>query len=181
MAGFDEVYLDSQFENGSDGTVYENEVYRWATTTVDGNPESLKRAGGLGDPNGYLNIEFGDYGDDKETYRWNNLIVNNRTRDDYSEIIQLNKALSLSGDELDAATQQIMDVDQWMRTAAYQGARGSGRCLLHGFEHSQLPPLHATRWQGLIPSLGLGFVLPTGHASLVDRRWPAVTRRSFAG
>ena len=132
---YDEVYLDSQFENGSDGTVYENEVYRWATTTVDGNPESLKRAGGLDDPNGYLNIEFGDYGDDKETYRWNNLIVSNRTRDDYDAIIQLNKALSLSGEELDAATQQVMDVDQWMRTSGLSSARGSGRCLLHGLEH----------------------------------------------
>ena len=40
MAGFDEVYLDSQFENGSDGTMYEYEVLRWATSTVDGDPES---------------------------------------------------------------------------------------------------------------------------------------------
>ena len=92
MAGYDDIYLDSQYAHGSEGTVYEYEVLRWATTTVDGNPESLKRAGSLNDPNGYLNLDFRDLGDDKEAYRWTNLIVSNRTRDDYSAIIALHKA-----------------------------------------------------------------------------------------
>lgn len=44
IAGFDDIYLDSQFEDGSDGTLFEYEVYRWATTTADGTPEGVKRA-----------------------------------------------------------------------------------------------------------------------------------------
>ncbi len=124
MAGFDEVYLDSQFENGSEGNLYEYEVIRWATSTVDGNPESLKRAGGGGAPNGFSAVEIQDLGDDKEAYRWTNLLVNNRTRDDFDSIIQMGKAFSQSGADLYAATQQILDIDQWMRTAAYQSLTG---------------------------------------------------------
>jgi hypothetical protein len=120
MAGFDDVYLDSQFENGSEGTEYEFEVIRWSTTTVDGNPESLKRGGGLDDPNGYVNVEFRDLGDDKEYYRWTNLIVSNRTRDDYDSIIALHKAITAADANLEAATNEVMDIDQWMRTAAFQ-------------------------------------------------------------
>jgi hypothetical protein len=124
MAGFDEVYLDSQFENGSDGNLYEYEVIRWATTTVDGNPESLKRAGGGGAPNGYSAVEIQDLGEDKEAYRWTNLLLNNRTRDDFDSIIQMGQAFSQTGTGLYAATQQILDIDEWMRTAAYQSLTG---------------------------------------------------------
>jgi hypothetical protein len=99
-------------------------VIRWSTTTVDGDPESLKRGGGLDDPNGYTNVEFRDLGDDKESYRWTNLIVSNRTRDDFDSIIALHRALGAGNDELEAATNEIMDIDQWMRTAAFQALFG---------------------------------------------------------
>lgn len=120
MSGFDDIYLDSQFDNGSDGTVYEYEVIRWPTTTVDGKPESLKRAGGLDDPNGYANIDFRDLGDNKESYRWTNLIVSNRTRDDYDSIIAFHRAMSATGEAFEPAISAVVDVDQWMRTSAYQ-------------------------------------------------------------
>ena len=132
MAGFDEVYLDSQFENGSDGTLYEYEVPRWAINTLDGNPESLKLAGTLGAPNGFANVEIQDLGDDKEAYRWTNLIVSNRTRDDYRSIIQMGKAFSAEGDELFTATRDILDIDQWMRTAAYQSLLGPSDAYFTG-------------------------------------------------
>ena len=133
IAGFDEVYLDSQFAGGSDGTVYEYEVIRWATTTVDGDPESLKRAGGLGAPNGYAAVAIQDLGDDKEDYRWNSLIVSNRTRDDYDSIIAMGKAMSLSGSALDEASRAAMDVDEWMRTLAFQSLVGPADAGIHNF------------------------------------------------
>lgn len=120
MAGYDSLYLDTQFENGSDGTIYEYEVIRWPTTTIDGNPESLKRAGGLTDPNGYANIDFKDQGNNKEIYRWTNLILSNRTRDDYDSILALHKAMSATTDLLKDATDKVLDTDQWMRVSAYQ-------------------------------------------------------------
>lgn len=128
MAAFENVYLDSQFENGSDGTLYEYEVIRWTMATIDRDPESLKRAGG----GGYANIDFSDYGSEKEAYRWVNLIVSNRTRDDYDSIIALNQALSFRDDRFDQATREIMDIDQWMRTAAYQALVGPGDAYFTG-------------------------------------------------
>ena len=79
-----------------------------------------------------MNVEFQDLGDDKESYRWTNLIVSNRTRDDYSRIIELGKALDRSGVALARATQQVMDVDQWMRAAAYQSLVGAADAYFTG-------------------------------------------------
>jgi hypothetical protein len=131
LAGFDGIYLDSQFDNGNDGTVYEFEVFRWATTTVGG-PEGLKRAGGGGDPNQYANIPFADFGDEKEDYRWHCLITTNRSRDDYSIVIPFLKAFVLSGSELDRAAPEVMDLDSVLRTLAYQSLVGPTDCTYTG-------------------------------------------------
>jgi hypothetical protein len=132
LAAFDDIYLDSQFENGSEGPVFEYEVYRWATTTIDGNPESPKRAGGLGAPNGYLNIPFSDLGDDKEDYRWHTLITNGRTGDDYGTIMPFLKAFSQTGADLEESAAQVMDLDSMMRTLAYQTLVGPGDSTFTG-------------------------------------------------
>ena len=42
FSGFDSDYLDAQFENGSEGPMFEIEVLRWNAATVDGKPESQK-------------------------------------------------------------------------------------------------------------------------------------------
>lgn len=120
MAAFEDIYLDSQFQNGSDGTEYEFEVIRYASSTVDGKQESAKNPGGPG----YVNIDIQNMGPDKENYRWLFLITNQRTRDDYSRLMPLAQAFSLSGGQLDEATRQVMDVDEWMRTFALQSLGG---------------------------------------------------------
>ena len=45
-ARYDDVFLDSQYENGSQGTRFKFELIYYSTLTVDGNPESLKLAPG---------------------------------------------------------------------------------------------------------------------------------------
>ena len=120
MAAFEDSYLDSQFKNGSDGTEYEFEVIRYASSTVDGRPESAKNPGGPG----YVNLDIQNFGPDKENYRWLFLITNQRTRDDYSRLIPFAQAFSLAGGQLDEATRQVMDVDEWMRTFALQSLGG---------------------------------------------------------
>ncbi|KKL66601.1 hypothetical protein LCGC14_2143350, partial [marine sediment metagenome] len=128
LAGFDDIYLDSQFsevrrpevDGGSDGTEYEFEGLYWPTSTVDGNPESLK----LPQPSRWNPIDIQDSGDDEEAYRWRFLIKNNRVRDDFSQLIEFSKTFSLFGAELDVATRGVMDVDQWMRTFAHQSLAG---------------------------------------------------------
>jgi hypothetical protein len=122
MAGYDELFLDEQYENGSDGSSYEFEVIRWATTTVDGNPQSVKNSAQSG--NGYDNVDFQNLGEDKEDYRWLFLLGNNRTQDDYSRLIPAVKTFSLTGAALDAAVEQTLDVDQWMRVFALSSLGG---------------------------------------------------------
>ena len=122
MAGYDEVFLDEQYENGSDGNSYEFEVIRWATSTVDGNPQSIKNSAQSG--NGYDNVDLQNLGNDKEDYRWLFLLGNNRTRDDFSQLIPALKTFSLTGTALDAAVEQTLDVDQWMRVFALNALGG---------------------------------------------------------
>ena len=122
MAAFDDVYLDSQYDKGSEGNVYEFEVYRWHGSTVDGNPESSKNPASRGN---YRNVDIQDLGDSKEFYRWLLLKVNNRDRDDYDAVMAFAKGLSLEGSALDAASRRTMDMDSCMRTLAYASLVGA--------------------------------------------------------
>jgi hypothetical protein len=133
MAAFDELYLDSQFDNGSDGSMYEFEVFRFSSTTAGGGVEGIKLPGP-----GYVNLDMADYGDDKEAYRWLFLLVNNRARDDYSRIIPVAKAFSLTATNLDLRTQELMDVDEWMRAFAYESLLGVGDAYFTGGNHHNL-------------------------------------------
>ena len=133
MAGFDELYLDSQFDSGSDGAMFEFEVFRFSSTTAGGGVEGIKLPG-----SGYVNLDIADYGDDKETYRWLFLLGNNRTHDDYSRIIPMAKAFSLTSSNLDLRTQELMDVDQWLRTFAYESLLGVGDAYFTGGNHHNL-------------------------------------------
>ena len=100
-----------------------------------GDSESLKLT-----PNSVLGVEIADMGDDKEAYRWNFLIKGQRQRDDFSQIIRLGKTLDLrgsdNGGELDIASQQAMDVDQWLRTFAYLSLGGVNDTYHQGLPHN---------------------------------------------
>jgi hypothetical protein len=121
LAGFDEVYLDSQFQNGSNGDMAEFEVLRWNTTTVDGNPESFKLPG---PNNGFDNLDLQDWGNDKEAYRWNILKVNHRDVDNWDSMIALEKLFSQSGANFVAGANQKLDLESCLRSLAYQSLLG---------------------------------------------------------
>lgn len=113
LAGFGDEYLSSQYENGGDGAAFEKEL-TYIPSTTTGGPEGFKI------PQPYrhpveLNTDIADYGDDEDVYRVHWLTENHRDADDYSRIIDLNQAFGLTGAALDAATSEIMDVDQWLR------------------------------------------------------------------
>ncbi len=115
LARYDDVYLDEQFADGSDGLLFKMVSIPYAAATVDGNPESLK--------DGYARGSIGccdiaDLGDSKEAYRVRFLLRSNRARDNYDRIVDLNQAFSLTGNALQTALDEILDVDQWMRTFA---------------------------------------------------------------
>ena len=66
----------------------------------------------------------------------NFVLKNNRDRDDFERIIDLGKAFSESGLALDQATQQVMDVDQWMRTMSLHSLTGGADTYNMGLAHN---------------------------------------------
>ncbi|HXJ59861.1 MAG TPA: lamin tail domain-containing protein [Verrucomicrobiae bacterium] len=120
-SAFDADYLDAQFQDGSQGPMFEIEVLRWLLATVDGAPESLKQVGNESGGTAYHNQEVQNYGENKESYRWMFLQANRRTVDDYAPVLNLARTFSMSGGAaFDAQAGQVLDVDEWLRVMAYQ-------------------------------------------------------------
>ncbi|MEO8351549.1 MAG: lamin tail domain-containing protein, partial [Chthoniobacteraceae bacterium] len=132
LASFDAEYLDSQYPNGNDGQMFEFEVLRWNLATVDGNPESPKQPGNEGAGTGYANLEVRDWGNDQEAYRWNTLQVMHRDADDFSRIIAAEKLFSQSGAAFVNNAVAQLDVDEWLRTMAYQSLVGPADAVYTG-------------------------------------------------
>lgn len=131
MARYDDAFLDAQYENGAQGTLYEFELIYYSQNTVDGNPQSLKLP-----PNNVLAIDFTNMGDDKEAYRWNYLIKNNRAADDYSRVIDMAKTFSLGSSVFETAIEDVIDVDEWMRVFAFESLGGVGDTYNQGLAHN---------------------------------------------
>jgi hypothetical protein len=129
MARYNDVFLDSAFEDGGDGTLFKLELIYYPSN-ADGNGYKIPQ------PDGVIGADIRDWGDDKEVYRWNFLIRNNRSRDDYRQFIQMSKAFSAPTSQLDAATAAIMDVDEWMRVFAVYALTGIGDTYSFGNNHN---------------------------------------------
>ena len=130
-------YWDGLFPKEEEsGTLFNLELHYSPTTTDTGGPEGLK----IGRPFTHTkgNYRLLDRGNDKEPYRWGFQIRSARDRDDYSPLIALNQAIgNLSGSELKTALDELIDVDQWMRTFAMLSLNGTddifGRIWEHNF------------------------------------------------
>lgn len=145
MARFGNIWKASSFENGNDGTTFELEIIYHPTSTIDGDPQSLKSS-----YNKVLDIRSFDLGTDKEAYRHNFLIKNNTIKDDYSAIIATGAAMSNS-ENLLAATNAVMDVDNWLRVMAFQALTTTidsynNRGLAHNMRIYERPSDHKTMW-----------------------------------
>ena len=91
---YEDNFLSEQFPGNDGGTEFELELIYYPTANVTpGDVESLK----VPSNDLVVGYDFSNRGDDKENYRWVNLIKNNRAADDYSDMIAFNKTLSLSG------------------------------------------------------------------------------------
>jgi hypothetical protein len=123
LARYTDVFLDDQYNNGSDGTVFEYElVYQLNPPTDTGTPEGNK----VPNPDSVVGTAIRDMGDNKEAYRWTMLIKNNEDRDDYSRIIQFCKAMQLTGTNFIAQITNIIDVEAWLRGTAVNALSGAG-------------------------------------------------------
>lgn len=132
LCAFDKDYFDSQYDNGGDGNQYKMELIYYPTSTATGDVESPK----LPEPDDVINVEFQDWGNDKESYRWIFLQENNADIDDYSQIITLNKAFALTGTTLDTQMNTLMDVDEYLRTLAFKAFTGDQDTYTYGYSHN---------------------------------------------
>ena len=132
MSAFDGDYFDGQFKNGGDGNLYKLELFYYPTTTVDGNPQSPK----LPQPDEVTQVEIQNWGDSKENYRWIFIQENHADQDDYSQIMAVCKAFSLTGTALESQTSQLVDVDEYMRTLAFKAFTGDADTYTAGLNHN---------------------------------------------
>ena len=120
MAKYGDVFLDSQYENGSAGNEFKLELIYYPTTTITGGREAAKRP----QPDEVIGVDITNLGNDPEVYRWFFLPENNRSTTSYEPIMALAKGLSLSGTALEQEAERLMDVDVWLRAVAYQSLIG---------------------------------------------------------
>ena len=116
---FSNLYLDSQYKDGSDGMIFKQELVYYPTATVDGNPQSLKNlASGSA---WYPNPPIGYLGDNGDYYRQTYLVKNNRDIDDFSRIMEFAQTFDPHGSGTLAQLEQMMDIDEWLRAYAWTG------------------------------------------------------------
>ena len=130
---FEDDWLDTAIVNGGSGNLFKYDLIYYPISTFSGGPEGYK----LPEPDNVLPTDFSDLGPDKEFYRWNFLIRNNRDLDDYSGLIAFLRTLSQTSPALlDAQTKQVMDVNQWLRTYAMISLCGVGDTYTWGNDHN---------------------------------------------
>lgn len=134
MVAFDSQYFDSQYNNGGDGNQYKLELIYYPLTTTTGNAQAPK----LPEPDDVINFDLQDWGLNKENYRWIFLQDNNADLDDYSQIMALNKAFSMTGTSLDTQMNQLLDVDEFLRVLAFKAFTGDVDTFTYGYEHNFL-------------------------------------------
>jgi len=133
MARYGDVFLKSQYDNGTEGTVFKMEGIRVMQTTLSGDPQDLK----IYMPIGWVSsFDITDLGDDKERYRWPFKINRNRDKDDYDRLIQMAKSFALNGLALQKALDEVLDVDEWMRQFALMSLCGIGDIYSQGNPHN---------------------------------------------
>lgn len=145
LARFGKIWKESNYQDGNDGTSFKFELIYHPVTTDDGEPESLKT--------NFTNVKhvfIRDMGEDKEAYRYNFEIQNNKDQDNYNAIMEAGKAL-VDTQNLKAATDQALDIDNWLRVMAFQALTSTiDSYNVLGFPHNMLlyrPPYSSqTMW-----------------------------------
>ncbi|MFT6861496.1 MAG: hypothetical protein ACJAVK_000048 [Akkermansiaceae bacterium] len=128
------TFFDGLFPDADEtGTLFNQELL-YNPNGTDGGPEGLKIGNPYNHTNGRYDLE--DRGLDKEPYRWGFQIRSARGRDDYRPLIALNQAMALSGTALKTALDEIIDVDQWMRTFAMMSLNGTDDIYSRIWEHN---------------------------------------------
>ena len=111
--------LDNFTPGGSNGSLFKQEIIYYPTSTIDGNPESLKNP-----YSSYKAVDTLSQGASKEAYRFNYLVQNHAGRDDFTGIIAMCSAFSGSNVNLYAAGDASLDLETWTRTLSLNALIG---------------------------------------------------------
>ena len=122
LARFNADFLNGQFDNGTDGQLYEYELIYYPRFTTDGNRESYK----IPNNDGVIGTAIQDAGEYKENYRWHYLKKNNRSQDDYTNLINFVQIMGTSGATFNDTIDTVIDVNQWLRMTAIAVLNGAG-------------------------------------------------------
>jgi hypothetical protein len=134
MARFNNGYLDSIYAGDeADGSLYKQELIYYPTSTVDGNPESLK--------NGYnqvRDLDIKSLGNSADSYRFTYLLQNHTDRDDFSRIMNMATAFDSPPGTLYANSFAAIDTDNWMRVLAMNALTGLADTYNQGLAHNMM-------------------------------------------
>jgi hypothetical protein len=133
MARHSAEYWEGLFANPGDGTLFNHELL-YNPNGSSGGVEGLKINNPYNHDGG--RYDFIDRGDDAEPYRFGFQIRSNRDRDDYSAIIGASKALDLSGQEMEDAAAEFIDIDQFARGFAALSLVGNDDTYTRVWEHN---------------------------------------------
>lgn len=125
----EDLFIETAFENGNDGQMFEMELIYYPTTADAGGYK-------LPQPDSVVGTDITNLGEDKEIYRYNFMLKNQRDVDDYSRFITLAKAWSLTGNALEVQTRELMDIDQWMRAYCIISLCSIGDTYTFGNNHN---------------------------------------------
>ena len=132
LARFNNSYLDSIFEGGdADGSLYKQELIYYPTSTVDGNPESLKNA-----YNQVRDLDIKSLGPFADSYRMTYLLQNHSDRDDFSRIMAMCSAFDSPAGTLYANSFAAIDTESWMATLAMNSLTGLADTYNQGLAHN---------------------------------------------
>ncbi len=121
LARYNDEYLDSQFEDGSSGYLYEYEFVYYPQSTIGGE-EDYK----LPLPDGVVwNNPIVSMGAEKENYRWTYLGKNNRAQDSYDRLMQFTGVFGDTSSAYYTNLPNWLDVDQWLNSFAIAVASGA--------------------------------------------------------
>lgn len=120
MARFGGDYLDSMYQDGSDGLLYKMEM-AYHTTATD---NSLPTGNKLAQESSISNVDFGDRGAEREAYRWFFRNENRSAQDEAAAMLAVTRAFAKSGAAFDAEMDPLIDNDEWMRAMALESLCG---------------------------------------------------------
>lgn len=121
LARFNDEYLNGQFDNGSDGYLYEYEFVYYPRYTIGGQEDyKLPQNDGV-----VWNNPIVSMGQDKENYRWTYLGKNNRAGDSFDQLIEFTEAFGDSSPAFYDNLEDFIDVDLWLSSFAISVASGT--------------------------------------------------------